>query len=180
MGKKRKFTYPTVTVDVVLIAYDGEELKMLLIQRKNPPFEGCWAFPGGFIELNETLAESAVRELAEETSIKLQPEELIQFYTAGDPGRDPRGRTVSVVFMALKPFNVLKPVAADDARAIGWFNIYSPPPLAFDHLHILRQAIHFLRSQYFLNLDEIANRFLENNVTPPDLKKLRRLIFLKD
>lgn len=167
-------------MDVVLIGYDGKKLKTLLIQRKNPPFQGCWAFPGGFIELNETLAESAVRELAEETSIKLQPEELIQFYTAGDPGRDPRGRTVSVVFMALKPFEVLKPVAADDACAIGWFNIYSPPPLAFDHAHILRKAIDFLRSQYFLNMDEITRKLLGDKVSPINRRILRRLILLND
>lgn len=178
MGRK-KYHYPAVTVDVVLIAYDGFQLKVLLIQRKNPPFKDNWAFPGGFIEIEERLVESAVREMAEETSIQLSPEELIQFYTAGDPGRDPRGRTISVCYLAFRRFEKVEPQAkaADDARSLGWFDIYSPPPLAFDHAEILQEAIRSVRRLFSLEPALITRKLLPPKFTLQELTKLASQIF---
>ena len=93
-----KYTYeyprPAVTVDIV-IATREESPRVLLIRRKNEPFAGCWALPGGFVEMDETLESAARRELHEETGVKTKA--LVQLGTFGDPGRDPRGRTISVV-----------------------------------------------------------------------------------
>ena len=178
MGRK-KYHYPAVTVDVLLIAYDDSRLKVLLIQRKNPPFKGYWAFPGGFIEIDERLVESAVREMAEETSIKLSTDELIQFYTAGDPGRDPRGRTISVCYLAFRRFEKVKALAkaADDARSLQWFDLYSPPTLAFDHAEILQQAIRSVRQLFTLNPALITRKLLSLGFTLQELTKLTSQIF---
>lgn len=85
-----------VTVDAVVFAYHGKELQVLLIQRKNDPFQGKWAIPGGFVEDDEDLDTAAARELEEETGIKV--EQIQQFYTFGKPDRDPRGRAISVSY----------------------------------------------------------------------------------
>ena len=114
---------------------------MLLIQRKHPPFEGRWALPGGFVDPHEPLADAASRELQEETGI--EPAHLEQLHTFGDPGRDPRGWTVSVVYLAVLDegeAQVLRPHAGDDAADVGWFDLLAPPPLAFDHADILAHA----------------------------------------
>ena len=144
---KQRFCYdyprPSVTVDIVVVTKERQP-RVLLIQRKRPPFEGCWALPGGFIEMEETLEESARRELQEETGIRAG--KLVQLATFGDPGRDPRGRTISVVYLTRVDPRPLNPVAADDAAAVGWFPLHRPPPLAFDHRQILACARAFLRS----------------------------------
>ena len=138
----RKFTYeyprPALTVDVVLATREPRP-RVLLIRRKGEPFAGSWAIPGGFVEENERLADAARRELLEETS--LSGVELEQLYTAGDPGRDPRGWTVSVVYLARVKPDDLKAVAADDAEEVGWFPIDELPALAFDHAMILERAL---------------------------------------
>ncbi len=138
---KKKFCYdyprPSVTVDIVVVTKE-QRPRVLLIQRKRPPFEGYWALPGGFIEMDEKLEDSARRELKEETGI--EPGKLVQLATFGDPGRDPRGRTVSVVFLTSVNPQELNPAAADDAAAAGWFPIQHPPLLAFDHRQILALA----------------------------------------
>ena len=101
-AKPKKFAYdyprPALTVDVVLLTREAKP-RVLLIQRKHDPFAGLWALPGGFVEEGECLSDAALRELKEETGIEVR--ELEQLFTAGDPGRDPRGWTVSVVFMTL-------------------------------------------------------------------------------
>ncbi|MBN2390018.1 MAG: NUDIX hydrolase [Anaerolineae bacterium] len=135
------FTYPyprpALTVDIVLIkdGYDGPEI--LLIQRNHPPFAGHWALPGGFVDENEPLEAAARRELFEETG--LEPAELQQLGAFGDPGRDPRGWTVSVVFWTRIVGDVI-PRAGDDAAAARWWPLNDLPPLAFDHANIVRQA----------------------------------------
>lgn len=137
----RKFTYeyarPALTVDVVIVTREPRP-RVLLIQRKEDPFAGQWAFPGGFVNENEKLADAARRELREETGSDVG--EIEQLYTAGDPGRDPRGWTVTVAYLARVSPDQLKPVAADDADAVGWFPVDDPPPLAFDHAMILGRA----------------------------------------
>ena len=140
-AKPKKFTYeyprPAVTVDVILATREVRP-RVLLIQRKKDPFAGAWALPGGFVEENEKLAEAARRELKEETSLDIA--EIEQLYTAGDPGRDPRGWTISVVYLARVNAKDLKPMAADDAKAVGWFPLDKLPKLAFDHAMLLARA----------------------------------------
>ena len=139
--KAKKYSYdyprPALTVDAVLITREARP-RVLLIQRKHDPFAGKWAFPGGFVDEGERLADAARRELEEETGLKV--EDLEQLYTAGDPGRDPRGWTVSVVFLARVDADEVKPVAGDDAAAADWFPLDAPPELAFDHGMILQRV----------------------------------------
>lgn len=138
-AEKHTYDYPrpALTVDVVLLSRDAPP-RVLLIQRGRDPFAGQWAFPGGFVEPGETLVEAARRELLEETT--LAAPELEQLYAAGDPGRDPRGWTISVAFWARADRKKLKPKAADDAAAAKWFALDDLPELAFDHAAILKRA----------------------------------------
>ena len=149
------FTYafprPAVAADTVLFAMRAEDLAVLLIKRKNPPFKGAWALPGGFVNANEPLERAAARELMEETGITGVPLEQLGAY--GDPGRDPRGHTISVVFYSFVVAGA-QPVAADDAADADWHLLRSlplpswggPPPhkgnikLAFDHALIIDAA----------------------------------------
>jgi 8-oxo-dGTP diphosphatase len=136
-----RFSYdyarPALTVDVVLVTREAKP-RVLLIERKGEPFAGKWALPGGFVEEGERLAAAAVRELEEETGLTVT--ELEPLYTAGDPGRDPRGWTVSVVFLARVDARKAKAVAGDDAAKVGWFPLGKLPELAFDHSMLLERA----------------------------------------
>ena len=139
MGRARKkYTYdyprPAVTVDAVIVTREAKP-RVLLIRRKHEPFAGAWALPGGFVDMDETLEESARRELREETGVEVG--ELEQLHTFGDPGRDPRGRTVSVVYLGRADPRQVKPQAQDDAAAVAWHSLRRPPRLAFDHAEIL-------------------------------------------
>jgi 8-oxo-dGTP diphosphatase len=137
----KKFSYdyprPALTVDVVLATRE-ERPRVLLIRRGKDPFKGRWALPGGFVDENERLIDAAKRELVEETGATVT--DLEQLYTAGDPGRDPRGWTVSVVFLGRVHAAEVKTTAADDAAEVGWFPLDQPPELAFDHGMILKRA----------------------------------------
>lgn len=121
---------PVPTVDIIIEVSGG---KIVLIQRKNPPFG--WALPGGFVEYGESLEEAAVREAREETSLEITL--IRQLHTYSSPQRDPRGHTISTVFIAQAQGT---PLAADDAREIGLFDEKSlPSPLAFDHGRIIAE-----------------------------------------
>jgi 8-oxo-dGTP diphosphatase len=104
---------------------------VLLIERKRPPFEGMWALPGGFLEMNETLEETALRELQEETGIT--GIELKQFHTFSKVNRDPRHRTITTVYIGYAHEKTATPKAGDDAAKAEWFALDQLPPLAFDH-----------------------------------------------
>jgi 8-oxo-dGTP diphosphatase len=140
-SRKQKYTYdyprPAVTVDVVVASRD-EIPRVLLIQRKGEPFAGKWAIPGGFVEMEESLEAAARRELREETGIEVN--DLEQLQTFGDPSRDPRGRTISVVYLARVDADQVTPHAADDAVEAAWYQFDELPPLAFDHDQILALA----------------------------------------
>jgi 8-oxo-dGTP diphosphatase len=144
-----KFTYeyprPAVTVDIV-IATRERKPRVLLIRRKHEPFAGCWALPGGFVDMDEPLEAAARRELLEETGVRAA--RLVQLHTFGDPGRDPRGRTVSVVYLAHVDARRVAPRAADDAAEVGWFALARLPKLAFDHRDILRCARKHLKARH--------------------------------
>jgi 8-oxo-dGTP diphosphatase len=137
-NSNQKHTYdyprPALTVDVALVTREARP-RVLLIRRAKDPFAGSWALPGGFVDENEPLADAARRELIEETGVAAA--DLEQLYTAGDPGRDPRGWTVSVAYLARVNPAELKPVAADDAQEVGWWPLDELPPLAFDHAMLL-------------------------------------------
>ncbi len=127
-----------VMVDAVVFTYQQEDLQVLLIERKNDPFRGKWALPGGFVEDDESLDTAAYRELEEETGIKA--DELTQFHAFGKPGRDPRGRAVSVAYFTKVNRAKVIPRADTDAANVQWFSINTLPELAFDHADILAKA----------------------------------------
>ena len=129
---------PAVTVDVVLHAVRESGLDILLIRRKAPPHKGRWALPGGFLDMDEELEAAARRELREETGLRIGALEELGAY--GKVGRDPRGRTVSVVFLALHRGTLPVAKAGDDASETGWFPASRLPPMAFDHRRIIRDA----------------------------------------
>ena len=128
----------SLSVDVAVLTVRGGALQVLLIRRGNPPFQGRWALPGGFVDPGEAVEAAAIRELEEETAMKGLAVE--QLGTWGDPGRDPRGRTVSVVYLAACPSEAARAVAGDDATEVGWFPLREPPEMAFDHGEILEAA----------------------------------------
>ena len=130
---------PAVTADCIIlgIAPTGSR-RVLLIKRGHAPFEGCWAFPGGFLEMDETLEQCARRELKEETGLEA-PEHLEELRSFSTVDRDPRGRTITVAFMAEMPLREVR--GADDAAEACWFPLDQLPPLAFDHEDILRVAL---------------------------------------
>ncbi len=140
-----QYERPSVTVDVVIFTILEDMLKVLLIKRKDWPFEGMWAIPGGFVKMDESLEQAAYRELAEDTGVPPGQVYLEQLYTFGDPHRDPRTRVITVAYFALTGADKLNPHAATDAADVGWFTVYKLPPLAFDHAEILNYALTRLR-----------------------------------
>ena len=132
-----KYPHPAVTADCMVFAVDGDELKVLLIQRGNEPYKGKWAFPGGFMEMDETLEECALRELKEETS--LQPEKIEQLHAFSSVYRDPRERVITVAFYAVVKLAEVR--GGDDAGDARWFPVNQMPPLAFDHEEMFKRAL---------------------------------------
>lgn len=139
MSYTYKYPRPAVTTDCVVITRETES-KVLLIQRGNEPYKGCWAFPGGFMEIDETLEECAIRELKEETGLVVTHDEIFPIGTFSRIDRDPRGRTISLAFLTLvdAPISV---AAQDDAAKAEWFPVNKVPQLAFDHYEILNKAL---------------------------------------
>ena len=137
---------PSVTVDMILFAFQHDELTVLLIRRTHPPFEGKWALPGGFVGEKEDLYDAALRELKEETNVSNVY--LEQLYTFGQPGRDPRARVITVAYFALLSASEAEQQAIHGGSDVGeaaWWNIYALPELAFDHERILDYALQRLR-----------------------------------
>ena len=135
-----KYPRPALTVDIVVFAIREDRLHVLLIQRAAEPFKGLWALPGGFVEIEESLDEAAHRELKEETG--LEGASLEQFYTFGQPDRDPRGRVVTVAYFALAPANAtIRPEGGTDACQAQWCPVDELPQLAFDHKDIISYAV---------------------------------------
>ena len=138
-----KYPHPAVTADCVIFGFDGVGIKVLLIQRGIEPYKGKWAFPGGFMNIDETVEECAKRELKEETGLKTTSVE--QFYTFTDVNRDPRERVITVAHYALVRLEEVK--GGDDARSAQWFAMNEIPSLAFDHDRILRIAVNRLKER---------------------------------
>lgn len=131
-----KYPRPAVTADCVVMTKE-EVPKVLLIQRGAAPFKGAWAFPGGFMNMDETTEQCAIRELEEETGLKVTKVHQIGAYSKVD--RDPRGRTITVAYLAIidSPEDVK---GQDDAAKAEWFPITDLPKLAFDHYDIMKDA----------------------------------------
>ncbi len=136
---------PALTVDCAVFAPRGESLEVLLVRRDQPPFEGQWATPGGFVDIDESVADAAPRELAEETG--MQRVELAEFGVFDEPGRDPRGRIVSVAHWGLTRRDAHDLAAADDARQLDWFAVEKLPELAFDHDRLVPAALRAIRAR---------------------------------
>ena len=147
MSNNEKYTYtyprPGVTADVAVLRL-VDEPEILLVQRKDSPFKNMWALPGGFMEMEETLEEAARRELLEETGIKAG--ELIRFDTYDKPDRDPRGRTITQVFMMIWNESMGFPEAGSDAKIVTWYGLHELPDLAFDHNLIIRDVLEMIKN----------------------------------
>ena len=132
-----RYPHPAVTTDCVVFGFDGQQYQVLLIERGGEPYKGCWAFPGGFLNMDEDAEHGALRELEEETGLKL--EHIEEFGTFSTVDRDPRGRVISIAFYAITDLTEVK--GADDAAKAQWFSIDEIPQLAFDHDIMLEKAL---------------------------------------
>lgn len=145
MAGKKKYVYnwprAMLTVDAVVFDISGKEAKVLLIKRGKQPFKGLWAFPGGFVRMDEELQAAAARELKEETG--LTAVKLTQLQAFGKCGRDPRGRNISVVFTGITKKKKVK--GGDDAAEAKWFEINKLPKMGFDHNEVAKIAIQKLK-----------------------------------
>ena len=165
---------PSLTIDCVVFGLDVEQkdLKVMLIQRAIPPFEGQWALPGGFVRVNEALADSALRELKEETGI--EKVFLEQLFTFGELKRDPRERVVTVAYYALVNLNEHRIAASTDARKAAWFSVSDPPRLAFDHERILEAALRRLKGK--VRYEPIGFELLPKKFTLGQLQALYEIV----
>lgn len=171
-----EYARPALTVDCVVFGLDEEELKVLLIERALEPFQGKWALPGGFVRIEETLDDAAMRELQEETG--LQKVYLEQLYSIGDLNRDPRERVVTVAYYALVRLSSHKVKAATDARQALWFSIDDLPKLAFDHDKILKMAHERLSGK--VRYQPIGFELLPQKFTLRQLQHLYEVVLDRD
>lgn len=178
MGSLDKFPRPSVTVDLVIFTIADDDLKVLLIRRGAEPYKDCWALPGGFVEIDESLEDAAARELREEagvTSVYLE-----QLYTFGDPERDPRGRVISVSYFALVDADRQRIRAATDAIEARWFSVFDPEnsrKLAFDHKKILDYAVWRLRNK--IEWTTVGYELLPRKFTLSELQRVYEIILQK-
>jgi len=172
--KKGTYTYeyphPSVTTDCVIFGFDGTKLRVLLVERGIEPFKDRWAFPGGFLKMDESAETGALRELQEETG--LEGAYIKQFHTFSDPNRDPRERVLTVAYYALVRMQEVK--GGDDAANAEWFALDEVPSLAFDHDMILRLALKELRRQ--IHFEPIGFELLPEKFTIKELQLLYEAI----
>jgi 8-oxo-dGTP diphosphatase len=169
-----EYPRPALTVDCVIFGWDleGGQLKVLLIERAHDPYAGSWAFPGGFVDMDETAETAARRELEEETGMSNVFME--QLYTFSTVERDPRGRVVSIAYFALvKPSNYTLN-AASDAKRLSWFSTDNLPTLAFDHAQIMQTALTRLRNK--VRYMPVGFELLPEKFTLSELQRLYEAI----
>ena len=168
-----EYPRPSLTVDIVIFTLRESRLQVLLIRRANNTFAGCWALPGGFVQIDESLEDAATRELSEETGI--EQAYLEQLYTYGDPERDPRGRVISVAYFALIPADAsIRSEGGSDASQASWFPVDELPNLAFDHAEILSYAIRRLR--YKLEYTAVGFELMPEEFTLSEIQKSYEII----
>ncbi len=168
---------PLVAVDVVVFGVRDGELSTVLIRRALPPFQGKWAIPGGFVLPEETLDAAALRELREETGIRVSQSYLEQLFTFGNVRRDPRGRVISVTYIVLTEGTVFEPHGGSDAADAAWWACDHLPPLAFDHAEIIAYAVQRLR--YKLEYTNVAYAMLPERFTLTELQATYEAILAK-
>lgn len=139
------YPMPAVTVDAVILRKSLPHDEILLIKRLKEPFRGLWALPGGFVEIDEELDHAASRELREETGVLHSS--LKQLFTVGTVGRDPRYRTISVVYYGWFDENTMQVRAGDDAADAQWFPVNELPSLAFDHTEVIVRAMEMIEKE---------------------------------
>ncbi len=168
MSYTYEYPHAAITADCVIYGFDGEHLKILLIERGVEPYKGMWALPGGFMRMDETIEETARRELFEETGLK--DVFMSQFKMFSTVDRDPRERVVTVVFTALVRPEDYVLVAGDDASNALWFDERHLPPLAFDHAEIIDEAHKYLEEM--LRLKPIAFELLNKTFSMGELQRV--------
>lgn len=170
---KEDYPRPAVTVDIIIFAVKENELKVLLVKRGVEPFKGMWAVPGGFVRINESLEDAAIRELKEETGV--EDVYLEQLYTFGELNRDPRGRVITVAYFALVNFEKIKLDAKTDVSEAKWFSVLELPKLAFDHDKILKYATKRLKWKF--EYTTVAFSLLPQKFSLTQLQKIYEVVF---
>lgn len=183
-GYLYKYPHPTVTTDSVVFGFDGKALNLLLIQRGIEPFKGKWAIPGGFIRMDETAEEGALRELREETGV--DDIYLEQFHTFTRVDRDTRKdeltgvqeRVMTIAFLAFVRQEDYSVIGGDDAAKAQWFPVKELPELAFDHEEIIKLAMEKLRWQ--MKYEPLAFRLLNKTFTMDQLRTIYGVVYNVD
>lgn len=174
MENEKQYTYqyphPAVATDCVVFGFDGKKLRILLIRRGVEPFKDMWAFPGGFMRIDETAEQCALRELVEETGLELT--QMKQLGVFSDIHRDPRERVVSIAFYALAKSTEVR--GGDDAALAQWFAIDEVPHLAFDHDYILRKAMRKIKED--IHFEPVGFGLLGESFSMTELQTLYEAI----
>jgi 8-oxo-dGTP diphosphatase len=173
---EKEYPKPSVTVDIIIFTIKDSDLKVLLVKRGIEPFKDNWAIPGGFIKMEESLEDAAKRELQEETGLK--EVYLEQLYTFGDPKRDPRGRVITVTYMALVNSDDLEIVGHTDVSEAKWISVSKLPELAFDHKKILEYALKRLKWKF--EYTTVAFSLLQKKFSLTQLQSLYEIVNQKD
>jgi 8-oxo-dGTP diphosphatase len=173
--KLTDYKQPSVTTDVIIFAIRNSELSVLLIKRGIEPFKGTWTIPGGFVDIADSIEDTARKKLKEKTGV--EAEYLEQLYTFGDVKRDPRGRVISVAYFALINPKDTKLSTSPEADEVKWFTIKSLPKLSFDHKKILDYAIQ--RLQWKFEYTTIAFSLLPKKFSLTQLQKIYETVFDK-
>ncbi len=173
--KLTDYKQPSVTTDIVIFTIREDELKVLLVKRGIEPFKDKWAIPGGFAKFNESLDDAAKRELEEETGMK--DVYLEQLYTFGKVDRDPRGRVITVSYMALVNSDKINLKASTDVKEAKWFNVKKLPSLAFDHKEILEYSLKRLKWKFEYTL--VGFSLLPDKFRISELQNIYEIVFDK-
>jgi 8-oxo-dGTP diphosphatase len=170
-----QYQKPSVTIDVVIFTIQNDNLKALLVKRNLEPFKSKWALPGGFVRIDESLEEAAKRELKEETGVKNVY--LEQLFSFGEPQRDPRGRVITITYIALINSENIDLKASTDVSEAKWFSIENTPLLAFDHKKILNYALQRLKWKF--EYTTVAFSLLPKKFPISEIRRIYEIVFNK-